>query len=571
MKETNIFISEATKRNWDKLQHDGNDRLTRRANKSRSQKIITPEGYVMAGSLPRFVDELREANHPIDKLIFSLCAMYLEHNKVSEGSKQRFFEEYAHCQRVELEVPRQILKNRQDDWIGFIYQSLTTEGNRILKGLYYTKPVIVGDMLSGIRILNGEKFLDPCCGSGIFLLKLEHAQMEQLFGIDNDPLAVMIAKANLMVKYNESSVYPQIYQMDFLVHAASALGDQKFDYIITNPPWGTEKGKQHESDIIQSKEKASLFFTESFKFLNDNGIECFLLPSSLMKIKVHADLRRFVTHETRMESLKCYTERFKGVFTDFISLKVSKKPVFEQQNYLVYGANNEVSRKVLVPQNDDFCAIPMLNDCDEAIISRVERFRHDDLSHSRWALGIITGNNAKMLKDRPAKGLEKIYTGKDISKFVLRPARRYIKYNRADFQQCANDEFYRAKEKLVYKFVSSRLCFAYDDTQSLFLNSANILIPEVDGMSTKTVLAFLNSSLFNFLYVKRFGDLKILKGNLSSLPFPKITVEQDQQFTELVDKVLGGDTSAQEKIDEMIFGLYELNNDEIDSILNFES
>ena len=571
MKETNIFISEATKRNWDKLQHDGNDRLTRRANKSRSQKIITPEGYVMAGSLPRFVDELREANHPIDKLIFSLCAMYLEHNKVSEGSKQRFFEEYAHCQRVELEVPRQILKNRQDDWIGFIYQSLTTEGNRILKGLYYTKPVIVGDMLSGIRILNGEKFLDPCCGSGIFLLKLEHAQMEQLFGIDNDPLAVMIAKANLMVKYNESSVYPQIYQMDFLVHAASALGDQKFDYIITNPPWGTEKGKQHESDIIQSKEKASLFFTESFKFLNDNGIECFLLPSSLMKIKVHADLRRFVTHETRMESLKCYTERFKGVFTDFISLKVSKKPVFEQQNYLVYGANNEVSRKVLVPQNDDFCAIPMLNDCDEAIISRVERFRHDDLSHSRWALGIITGNNAKMLKDRPAKGLEKIYTGKDISKFVLRPARRYIKYNRADFQQCANDEFYRAKEKLVYKFVSSRLCFAYDDTQSLFLNSANILIPEVDGMSTKTVLAFLNSSLFNFLYVKRFGDLKILKGNLSSLPFPKITVEQDQQFTELVDKVLGGDTSTQEKIDEMIFGLYELNNDEIDSILNFES
>ena len=571
MKETNIFISEATKRNWDKLQHDGNDRLTRRANKSRSQKIITPEGYVMAGSLPRFVDELREANHPIDKLIFSLCAMYLEHNKVSEGSKQRFFEEYAHCQRVELEVPRQILKNRQDDWIGFIYQSLTTEGNRILKGLYYTKPVIVGDMLSGIRILNGEKFLDPCCGSGIFLLKLEHAQMEQLFGIDNDPLAVMIAKANLMVKYNESSVYPQIYQMDFLVHAASALGDQKFDYIITNPPWGTEKGKQHESDIIQSKEKASLLFTESFKFLNDNGIECFLLPSSLMKIKVHADLRRFVTHETRMESLKCYTERFKGVFTDFISLKVSKKPVFEQQNYLVYGANNEVSRKVLVPQNDDFCAIPMLNDCDEAIISRVERFRHDDLSHSRWALGIITGNNAKMLKDRPAKGLEKIYTGKDISKFVLRPARRYIKYNRADFQQCANDEFYRAKEKLVYKFVSSRLCFAYDDTQSLFLNSANILIPEVDGMSTKTVLAFLNSSLFNFLYVKRFGDLKILKGNLSSLPFPKITVEQDLQFTELVDKVLGGDTSAQEKIDEMIFGLYELNNDEIDSILNFES
>lgn len=570
MTETTIFISEATKRNWDKLNSSGNDRLKRRANKSRSQKIITPEGYVIAGSLPRFVEELRNTTYPINDLIFSLCALYVEHNRVNEANKRRFFEEYTHYQRLDVSVPRQILKNRQDDWIGFVYQSLTAEGQRILKGLYYTKPVIVNEMLSGIRILNGERFLDPCCGSGIFLLKLEHATMEQLYGIDNDPLAVMIAKANLMVKYGESAVYPQIYQMDFLLHAVSALGDLRFDYIVTNPPWGTEKGHLHASDVIQSKEKASLFFTESFKFLNKNGIQHFLLPSSLMKIKVHADLRRFVTHETRMESLKCYRERFKGVFTDFISLKVSKKPVFGSQNYLVYGANNVVSRKEFVPLEDDFCAIPMLADRDEAIISKVERLRHDDLSHSQWALGIITGNNAKVLKDRPRKGLEPIFTGKDIAKYSLKAPSRYIKFDRADFQQCAKEEFYRAKEKLVYKFVSGRLCFTYDDKQRLFLNSANILIPDIDGMSTKTVLAFLNSSLFNFLYTKRFNDLKILKGNLCTLPFPKVTAEQDQQFTELVDKVLGGDTSSQEEIDKMIFGLYELDNDEIDLILNLK-
>lgn len=570
MTETTIFISEATKRNWDKLNSSGNDRLKRRANKSCSQKIITPEGYVMAGSLPRFVEELRDTTYPINDLIFSLCALYVEHNRVNEANKRRFFEEYTHYQRLDVRVPRQILKNRQDDWIGFVYQSLTAEGQRILKGLYYTKPVIVNEMLSDIRILNGERFLDPCCGSGIFLLKLEHATMEQLYGIDNDPLAVMIAKANLMVKYGESAVYPQIYQMDFLLHAVSALGDLRFDYIVTNPPWGTEKGHLHASDVIQSKEKASLFFTESFKFLNKNGIQHFLLPSSLMKIKVHADLRRFVTHETRMESLKCYRERFKGVFTDFISLKVSKKPVFGSQNYLVYGANNVVSRKEFVPLEDDFCAIPMLADRDEAIISKVERLRHDDLSHSQWALGIITGNNAKVLKDRPRKGLEPIFTGKDIAKYSLKAPSRYIKFDRADFQQCAKEEFYRAKEKLVYKFVSGRLCFTYDDKQRLFLNSANILIPDIDGMSMKTVLAFLNSSLFNFLYTKRFNDLKILKGNLCTLPFPKVTAEQDLQFTELVDKVLGGDTSSQEEIDKMIFGLYELDNDEIDLILNLK-
>ena len=563
MTESNIFISEATKRNWDKLQHNGNDRLTRRANKSQSQKIITPEGYVMAGSLPRFVEELKTAHYPIKELVFSLCALFLEHNKVNEANRKRFFEEYAQYQRFEISVPRQILKNRQDDWIGFIYQSLMAEGHRILNGLYYTKPVIVDEMLSDIRILNGETFLDPCCGSGIFLLRQEHARMEQLFGIDNDPLAVMIAKANLIVKFSDSEVYPQIYQMDFLLHAGSALGDLRFDYIVTNPPWGTEKGKKHESEVIASHEKASLFFTESFKFLKKNGTLCFLLPTSLLKIKVHADFRRFVTHETRMESLKCYRERFKGVFTNFVSLKVSRKPVFGTQNYVVVSEENVVSRKEFMPLDDDFCAIPMLNDRDEVIISKAERLRHDDLSHSRWALGIITGNNARVLHDRPRKGLEAIFTGKDISRYGLKKASRYVKYNRSNFQQCAKDEFYRAKEKLVYKFVSSRLCFTYDDQQRLFLNSANILIPEVDGMSIKTVLAFLNSSLFNFLYIKRFNDIKILKGNLSALPFPKISSEDDKKLSALVDAALSGNNTVVEEIDSFVFSLYQLDSEDI--------
>ena len=563
MTETKIFISKATKRNWDKLNNSGDDRLMRRANKSRSQKTIVPDDYVMASSLPRFVEELRQQQHPVNDLIFSLCAMKIEHNKVEEANAKRFFEEYAGYHRIALEVPRQILKNRFDDWIGFVYQSLMAEGHRIMTGLYYTTPSIVEEMLSDVRLTTNQHFLDPCCGSGIFLMKVEGARPEQLYGIDNDPLAVMIAKANLMVKFNESAVYPQIYQLDFLLHAASALAGLKFDYIVTNPPWGSEKRKRHASDIISSNEQSTLFYTESFKFLNDNGILHFLMPTSVLKIKVHADFRRFIAENTCLDAINCYHERFKGVFTDFISLKVRNKAANGKQSYIVRTAHNEIIRKNWQVQDDDFCAIPLLNDRTEAILDKAERLRHDDLSHSQWALGIITGNNAKVLKDRPRKGLEPIFTGKDIRRYGLKKASRYIKYNRVDFQQCAKDEFYRAKEKLVYKFVSSSLCFTYDDKQRLFLNSANILIPEVDGMSIKTVLAFLNSALFNFLYAKRFNDIKILKGNLSALPFPKITPEQDLQFTALVERALSGDTSAQDEIDALIFSLYQLNAEEI--------
>ena len=124
MTEPNIFISKATQRNWDKLKNGGTDRLKHRANKSRSQKIVTPEGYVMAGSLPRFVEELRDTTWPIDDLIFSLCALYVEHNKVNEDNKRRFFEEYSHYQRLGVSVPRQILKNRHHSCYSALNQRL---------------------------------------------------------------------------------------------------------------------------------------------------------------------------------------------------------------------------------------------------------------------------------------------------------------------------------------------------------------------------------------------------------------------------------------------------------------
>ena len=66
--------------------------------------------------------------------------------------------------------------------------------------------------------------------------------------------------------------------------------------------------------------------------------------------------------------------------------------------------------------------------------------------------------------------------------------------------------------------------------------------------------------------MKRFNDLKILKGNLSTLPFPQITAEQDEQLTTLVDHALHGDKNATEEIDSVIFSLYDLSLEEINQI-----
>ena len=188
------------------------------------------------------------------------------------------------------------------------------------------------------------------------------------------------------------------------------------------------------------------------------------------------------------------------------------------------------------------------------------------LNKSIWGLGIVTGDNKNKLSSICLKGMEKIYTGKEIQKYILKSAKNYIYFDRNNLQQVAKDEIYRAEEKLVYKFISNKLTFAYDNTKSLFLNSANILIPFIPSMCIKSILAFLNSTLFQFAYIKLFGEIKILKGNLLELPFPEIFKETDNTISSSVNKILNGNNSEIKNIDSYIFSIYNYSATQIEYI-----
>ena len=221
-----------------------------------------------------------------------------------------------------------------------------------------------------------------------------------------------------------------------------------------------------------------------------------------------------------------------------------------------------------ISQNLNFSA---LTKQDLVIIEKVKSQGKYSLSASIWALGIVTGDNKNALHKEQILGSEAIYTGKEIVPYRLQKARNFIVYDRAKFQQVAKDEIYRAKEKLIYKFISNKLIFAYDNSGALFLNSANILIPRIPNMSIKTALGFLNSELFAYLHQNLFGEIKVLRGNLEQLPFPKITHSQDKKIASLVGKIIDGDNvcevELQAKIYE-IFGITDREQNHIKGVLN---
>lgn len=82
-------------------------------------------------------------------------------------------------------------------------------------------------------------------------------------------------------------------------------------------------------------------------------------------------------------------------------------------------------------------------------------------------------------------------------------------------------------------------------------------------MSIKTLLAFLNSELYQYLYNVLFSEIKILKGNLIELPFPDISVAQDSALSFYVNKVLDGDESYISAIQEEIYKVFDLTESQI--------
>lgn len=559
MNDNTLLISNGTQRNWDRLSLCHDNKLTSRANKSKSEKRIKPDSYICGECLDVVITQIENSPYSCHDIFTYLC-----HQKLSFTNNpinvERFLFEYKLSADVSIYVPEEVILDTQNDWLGYLYQACTPEGKRNLQGMYYTNEEIVKKMLFDVDLDECRTFLDPCCGTGAFLMTANSKSLSQLYGIDNDEIAVMIAKANLIALYPNDSTYPQIYCEDFLESSLffqSKIHNLKFDYIYTNPPWGISRVKTYSSTAINTKERSSLFFTKAFTLLRATGRMSFLLPSALLKIKAHQEFRSYVLSKTTITQISLFKEKFNGVYTDFFSISVTKQPPKGLQTYCVSSADSVIN--MIVPISEGQTEIEIYSYKGNEILRIVEDRGCYNLGDSIWALGIVTGDNKNKIKKRQLSGdYEAIYTGKDINKYTLATPTNYIKYDRTQLQQCAKDVIYRSQEKLVYKFISKTLCFAYDNNSSLFLNSANILIPKIEGMSIKTVLAFLNSDVFAYYYKKRHLDIKVLKNNLIALPFPQITPWQDEEITQMVDLVLNGNEKAVESINEYIFSIYNL-------------
>lgn len=410
--------------------------------------------------------------------------------------------------------------------LAYEYENALSNAYRNKEGIYYTAPAIVERFFQHLpRARSKLTFCDPCCGSGNFILAaIKHGiNLQNIYGFDTDPLAIELTRKRV---YEQTGKDMQgIQQGDFLEFSLKE-GGQSFDIVFTNPPWGKKISSHKKKSYAKrlgagtSTDSSALFFFACLLRLNKDGYLGLLLPEAFFNVASFEKARKKALSLT-IRALMDLGKPFKNLMTG------AKGMIVQQRNCNIRSqVFCELPRQSLLRRQSSFSENPRsivnftCNSNDARIIGHIYKQAHLKLSgHARFALGIVTGNNKKFCAHSPQKGYLPVYTGTDLHKNSISSPRNFIPKNFSLYQQVASPELYMAKEKILYRFISSKLVFYYDVEQRLFLNSVNMLVVDSSfPLSARQTCQILNSSVINWLFQAVFGTCKVLRSDIEALP-----------------------------------------------------
>lgn len=585
------------------------EKLNKRANKSKAERTFIPEEYLQNKSgfedLNNIVNFVKENDIDLPFALLLLCLNLLVQEKLLSPitiediklkkdlllSKKQIKEELKswllETEKIAIEKEYVYLLNcplpKHRDVLGFIYQSLLLEGKKSQNGSYYTPSNIVDEIVHEY-VKKDSKVFDPCCGTGQFLLAFASIvdNPNNIYGVDIDEIAVRIARINMLIQYKDKDFIPNIVckntLLDIGIYDLFSLNDENirdFDVIATNPPWGLHFTKHDLERLkkaypkISSFESFSYFLKKSHELLKNNGVLSFVLPESVLNVKTHKDIREYILDNSQIRKIVYLNRVFKNVFTPVIRLDIEKSVKDDSEIVIQKENKNYLVNQKRWKNNQDYIFDIHANGFDTEIINKIYNTSHATLENkAEWALGIVTGSNSKYIISESKDGYEEVYKGKDVEKFILKKSSNYIQFTPDKFQQVAPIEKYRAKEKLIYRFISKNLVFAYDNKQRLTLNSANIIIPKIPDYPIKVISALFNSSLYQFIFQKKFASIKVLRSHIEHLPLPFWDNYIFSEIIRMVDDIITNQ-SAFEPLDNYIMEKYGLSIEERNYIKEF--
>lgn len=471
------------------------------------------------------------------------------------------------------------------DLLGATYQHLSKSASKISSGSYYT-PIEISAQVINENQKFGDVVFDPACGSGSFLLQSlrkkirdgEKDPLSTIVGNDIDQIAVRICRINLLIEaksHYEGTL--KVYQRDSisgppLADDNSAFG--RYDFVVTNPPWGSElqtfKSFQ-KKDIELISDSFAAFLVTALSALRGGGRITVLLPEAFCNVGLHRKIRNKILSETSNISIENRGKIFIGLMTPVIILSAEKtKPTSRSTVLLKTSRGVHYRRQADLLNSAEHSIVFEASDENLALVDKIYSHPHKRIGpESDFALGIVTGDNKRYISADRRIGYEPIIRGRDVAPFQIAPPCAFVKFEKALYQQCADEQIYRSPEKLVYRFIANHLVIALDRERRLTLNSANILIPR-NGVPITVVLAILQSDAIQFIFKMKFSTVKILKKHIQELPIFTFSNSIQNELHSLVEDLLLANAeesiNLRWRLNRIIYDAIELNESEIEAI-----
>ena len=430
------------------------EKLNKRANKIKAKRTFIPEEHIKTQiNLDEFnhvINFIQKNNIKTTTALFLLSLNLLKKEKILptinfrdiERGKELLFTNKQIKKEINswlLDVRSENIKPHfsfllgcqlpeQRDILGIFYQSLLFEGKKSQSGSYYTPSNIVNAIIKDY-VKKDSKVLDPCCGTGQFLLSFADIveNPSNIYGIDYDKTAVRIARLNVLMRFKNKNFAPNIFckntlfdiDNDDLFSFHNYKDIKNFDVIATNPPWGAHFSKAETKRLkslypqVTSFESFSYFLAKSLSWLRHSGVVSFILPESILNVRTHKDIREMILKTSQVKKIIYLNRIFKNVFSPVIRLDLGKN-----NNKIKLTAIHNTNKKYKVQQikwmsNHDFIFSIHSNNFDYKIIDKIYKTKYTTLKNkASWALGIVTGNNKKFITTESKPGFEPIYKGK---------------------------------------------------------------------------------------------------------------------------------------------------------------
>lgn len=380
--------------------------------------------------------------------------------------------------------------------------------------------------------------------------------------------------------------------------STSSMTEGGFDVVIGNPPYvqvsknvfskeqfpfseGQDKGKQNLYKV---------FVEAAYNFSKNNGIACLIVQSSLMcdissqftrELLLTKNKLRFVTEfpkkaknndaqvfETVLQGTCIYLAK-KNIPNELQKFKISIDNDVTTINNLIF---EQVKQKALIEYYPNGYFIPLIKPGEFDVIKKI--FNQSVLLKEfilKIKKGDLSSDNDKSLFNK-SYGKFLLIRGNNIKKYGLDKSFDKVIQN-SKTEKISKQNYQNhiiAFQNITGTVDKHRIhCTLLSNQENIIFLDTTIKIFISDIVSSKKLLGVLNSKLLDWYFRKTSTNNHVNGYEIEQLPIPKISVNTQQTFIDLVDKILakkekGEDTTAEEKqIDLMVYKLYELTYDEV--------